>query len=183
MKEINIYTDGACADNQSKNNIGGWGAILEYSGHMKELHGGAVNTTNNRMEMTAVIEAFRALKSKDLILNVYSDSAYIVNCFNDKWYVNWKKNNWKNSQKKSVENKDLWEDLIALFEGFTKVNFYKVKGHLDTAKPSEIKKWHKKISEQQKRNLTDSEFSLMIKMNVHADELANKGIDEIRNNL
>ena len=81
MKTVNIYTDGACAGNQNEENIGGWGCVLEYNGNEKELCGGEVNTTNNRMELTALIEALSALKQSGLALHVFSDSAYLVNCF------------------------------------------------------------------------------------------------------
>ena len=99
MTILKIYTDGACSGNQNATNVGGWGAILEYGEHTKELHGGEVNTTNNRMELTAVIEAFRTLKRPGLRAEVYSDSSYVMNCFRQGWYKSWEKNGWKTSQK------------------------------------------------------------------------------------
>ena len=92
MAILRIYTDGACAGNQSDQNIGGWGAILEYGEHQKELFGGQANTTNNRMELTAVIEAFKALKQANQKIEVFTDSSYVANCFREEWYVSWEKN-------------------------------------------------------------------------------------------
>lgn len=128
MKIVNIYTDGACSGNQNEENVGGWGCILEYAGVEKELCGGEVNTTNNRMELTALIEALSALKEGGLALRIYSDSSYLVNCFRNRWYEGWQKNGWKNSQKKPVENRELWERLLALLAPNT-AQFYLVKGH------------------------------------------------------
>ena len=102
MSILRIYTDGACSGNQNETNIGGWGSILEFGDSQKELHGGELNTTNNRMELTAVIEALK--------------SSYVASCFRDKWYVNWRKNGWMTSGKKPVENRELWEELISLVE-------------------------------------------------------------------
>lgn len=87
---INIYTDGACSGNQNENNVGGWGTILEAGDNKKELYGGSSNTTNNIMELTAVLEGLKALKSLNHQINVYSDSAYIVNCFNQNGMSNGK---------------------------------------------------------------------------------------------
>lgn len=108
MKAINIYTDGACSGNQSEENLGGWGAILEYGLHQKELFGGEINTTNNRMEMLALLNALKAIKKNNQKVNVFSDSSYLMNCFRERWYDNWLKNNWKTSKKTDVENRDLW---------------------------------------------------------------------------
>ena len=83
MSIIRIYTDGGCSGNQSRENFGGWGAILEYGGRQKELYGGACNTTNNRMEMTALLNALNALKKENLSLEIFSDSAYLMNCFRE----------------------------------------------------------------------------------------------------
>lgn len=179
MKIVKIYTDGGCSGNQNDENLGGWGAVLEYNGHQKEMHGGAINTTNNIMEMTAVIEGLKSLKSKDLDIHVYSDSAYVVNCFKQKWYVKWQSNGWKNSKKEPVENKELWVELIDLVNSFHSVNFHKVKGHLNLDKKAEMKKWYDKF---QKNNYPiDMEgFIYLTKMNILADELANRGIDALR---
>lgn len=89
MKILRIYTDGACSGNQHDTNIGGWGAILEFGEVRKELWGGEVNTTNNKMEMTAVIEALSALKKDNQVIQVFSDSSYVMDCFRQKWYVSW----------------------------------------------------------------------------------------------
>ena len=128
MKLVNIYTDGACAGNQNEENTGGWGCILEYAGREKELSGGEVNTTNNRMELTALIEALSALKEGGLLLHIYSDSSYLVNCFRNCWFESWRRNGWKNSQKKPVENRELWEKLLELLAP-NKAVFFLIKGH------------------------------------------------------
>ena len=99
---INIYTDGACSGNQFEKNAGGWGAILEYAGRVKEIHGGEKNTTNNRMELTALIEGLSALTKKGYDVRVFSDSSYLVNCLRKKWYKKWQNNEWKTSAKKPV---------------------------------------------------------------------------------
>lgn len=127
-KKIEIYTDGACSGNQFKENSGGWGAVLISGSKRKEIYGGEKNTTNNRMELTACIEVLGSLKNRDVKITLYSDSAYIVNCINNKWYVKWEKNGWKNSKKEPVENKDLWKKLLKQFRELD-VKFIKVKGH------------------------------------------------------
>lgn len=181
MKTINLYTDGGCANNQSTNNIGGWGSILEYKQHKKELYGGAVNTTNNIMELTAVIEGLKAITDVDFIVNVFSDSAYVVNCFRQEWYKKWMTNNWKNSKKEPVENKELWVELIDLVEKFEKVTFFKVKGHINITKTSELNKWFKKFKDVHKLpEFEKDDYIYLTTMNIRADELANMGIDERR---
>ncbi|BEP27728.1 ribonuclease H family protein [Helicovermis profundi] len=180
MKIVNIYTDGGCSNNQSDINTGGWGSVLEYNGKTKEIYGGEKNTTNNRMEIFAVLMALKELKTTDLIINIYSDSSYVINCLKEKWYIKWQKNGWINSQKKKVENKDLWEPLISEIQNFNNINFYRAKGHLNLSKNSELEKWHAKLK---KINGNDFNYDLFIKvtkMNNLADELANKGIDENR---
>ena len=126
MDKVIIYTDGACSGNPGP---GGWGAILIYNDSKKELYGGNSNTTNNIMEMTAVIEALKILK-RPCEVDLYSDSAYVVNAFLQNWVKNWIKNNWKTSDKKDVKNKELWLELIELTK-IHKVTFHKVKGHAD----------------------------------------------------
>lgn len=178
MKTINIYTDGACANNQSNENIGGWGTILEYGETTKKLYGGEVNTTNNIMEMTAVIEGLKSLKSTDLKVNIFSDSAYVVNCFNQKWYHKWRMNGWMNSSKKPVENKELWVELIDLVESVKSISFYRVKGHLSVG-TKDFDKWHDKFN-QQFGVVSKDFFTHLVNRNNEADALANQGVDEIR---
>ena len=108
---------------------GGWGAILMYEQNKKEISGASKDTTNNIMEITAVIEALKLLK-EECNVEVYSDSAYVVNAFNQGWIYNWKKNNWKTASKDPVKNKELWEELYSLIQKHT-VKFIKVKGHSD----------------------------------------------------
>ena len=126
MKTVILYTDGACSGNPGD---GGWGCVLIYNGVEKELFGFEPATTNNRMELTAVIKGLEALKEKCRV-QVYSDSAYIVNAFNDKWIDNWIKKNWKKGTTSEVKNIDLWEKLIELVN-FHEASFIKVKGHSD----------------------------------------------------
>lgn len=126
MDNVIIYTDGACSGNPGP---GGWGAILMYKETKKEISGAKKDTTNNIMEITAVIEALKLLK-EPCDVQVFSDSAYVVNAFEKGWLEKWKKNNWKTSGKDDVKNRDLWEELDALIQKHT-VEFIKVKGHSD----------------------------------------------------
>ncbi|MBQ7884790.1 MAG: ribonuclease HI [Clostridia bacterium] len=126
MKKIILYTDGACSGNPG---IGGWGCILDYNGKTKELCGANPNTTNNQMELTAVIEGLLALK-EPCEVDVYSDSAYVVNAFLQGWLDSWQQNNWRTSGKKEVKNIELWQKLIELCNKH-KINWHKVKGHAD----------------------------------------------------
>ena len=126
MKNVTIYTDGACSGNPGP---GGWGAILMYEDIKKEISGAKENTTNNIMEITAVLEALKLLKM-ECEVKVYSDSAYVVNAFNQGWIENWKKNNWRTAGKDPVKNKELWVELYELTQKH-KVEFIKVKGHSD----------------------------------------------------
>ena len=126
MEEITIYTDGACSGNPGP---GCWGAILMYKNNKKEISGGKKDTTNNVMELTAVIEALKLVKFPCKI-KVYSDSAYVVNGFLQGWIYNWIKKNWRTADGNPVKNKELWEILY----NFTKtheIEFIKVKGHSD----------------------------------------------------
>ena len=124
MKEVILYTDGACSGNPGP---GGWGALLIWNGTEKELSGGEANTTNNRMEMKAIIEGFRALKEACHV-KVHSDSALIINAFKQNWIGNWKRRGWKKSNKKPVENQDLWKEMLRVISPHT-VEWIKVKGH------------------------------------------------------
>lgn len=124
MKEVILYTDGACSGNPGP---GGYGAILIYNGVEKEISGGEANTTNNKMEMLAVIKGLEMLK-EPCSVSVYSDSAYVVNSIEKGWVYSWKKNGWKKADKKEVKNIDLWERLLKQME-IHDVKFLKVKGH------------------------------------------------------
>ncbi len=126
MKKVTLYTDGACSGNPG---IGGWGAVLMFNSHEKRISGAEQSTTNNRMELTAVIEGLNCLK-ESCIVDVYSDSAYTVNAFNNGWVLFWRKNNWVKADKKPVLNVDLWIKLLALTD-LHSVTFHKVKGHAD----------------------------------------------------
>lgn len=125
-KNVEIYTDGACSGNPGP---GGWGAILMYKGHERELSGYEALTTNNRMELTAVIMALRALK-EPCSVTIYTDSAYVVNAFTKGWITSWLQNGWRTAGKTPVENQDLWERLLELCQTH-RVTWKKVKGHAD----------------------------------------------------
>ena len=126
MESVTIYTDGACSGNPGP---GGWGAILMAGDNKKEISGGSKETTNNIMELTAVIESLKQLK-RPCKVDLYSDSAYVVNAFLQDWISGWIKKGWKNSSKEEVKNKELWQELVALTQTH-QVTFHKVKGHAD----------------------------------------------------
>ena len=125
-QEVTIYTDGACSGNPGP---GGWGAILMYQAQKKELSGFEPETTNNRMELRAVIEAVRALKVSCSV-KIHTDSAYVCNAFHQHWLNNWQANGWKTASKRDVENQDLWRELLSVLSKHT-YQFVKVKGHSD----------------------------------------------------
>lgn len=181
MRQINIYTDGACSGNQSRENLGGWGAVLEYGEHKKELFGGEANTTNNRMEMKALLFAFEALKKDGQIISVFSDSSYLMNCFREKWYKKWINNGWLNSSKNPVENRDLWEKLLPHLDKHKEIQFYRVKGHVNLeSKSVNLDLLYNKFIEWNGTGFSFEDFKYITSMNNLADALANKGIDSIR---
>ena len=143
MKNIEIFTDGACKGNPGP---GGWGALLRYNGREKSLYGGEKNTTNNRMELTAAIEALRAVKER-CVIDLITDSQYVRQGITE-WIGNWKARGWKTASKQPVKNVDLWQQLDALIQQHD-VRWHWVKGH-SGHRENEI-----------------------------ADELANKGIEEL----
>lgn len=149
MNEVKTWCDGGSRGNGSPEAIAGIGVVLLYRDNIKTYHEGFLQKTNNQMEIIAVIKSLSMLVRHDLKVEVYSDSAYVVNCMNDKWHVGWKKNGWKNSKKKPVENRQLWEELLEQVEKFDDIEFIKVKGHADDV------------------------------YNNMADELANKAMDSI----
>ena len=124
MKEVTIYTDGACSGNPG---AGGWGAILDYNGRQKELSGAEPQTTNNRMELTAVIEALRALKEPCRVL-IVTDSQYVVNGIEKGWAESWKQNGWRKKDKEPALNPKLWDALLELLERH-EVRFQWIRGH------------------------------------------------------
>lgn len=126
MKTVTIYTDGACSGNPGP---GGWGAVLRYNGAEKELSGGAAQTTNNRMELTGVISALQALK-EPCIVELYSDSKYVIDALQKGWAISWRKNGWVKSDKKPALNSDLWEILLELCEKH-QLSCHWVKGHAE----------------------------------------------------
>ena len=128
MQKVTIYTDGACSGNPGP---GGWAAVLISGDYKKEISGGSKETTNNIMELTAILEALKALKV-ECEVELYSDSAYSVNAFNQGWIYNWIKKGWKTADGADVKNKEIWQEIYALTQKH-KVTFNKVKGHSDVA--------------------------------------------------
>lgn len=124
IPNVEIYTDGACSGNPG---VGGWASVLLYEQHKKELYGNDKETTNNRMELTAVIEALKALK-RPCNVTLYSDSKYVIDSINKDWVYKWKANNWIKSDRKPALNTDLWKELLTLLE-VHRVKFVWVKGH------------------------------------------------------
>lgn len=129
MKTVTLYTDGACSGNPGP---GGWAAILEYNGYEKEISGGKKPTTNNRMELTAVIEGLNLLK-EPCCVELYSDSKYVIDALEKGWLESWQKNGWRKADKKPVLNVDLWEQLITLTKKH-KLSCHWLKGHTDNPK-------------------------------------------------
>ncbi len=126
MKTVEIYTDGACSGNPGP---GGYCAILIYGKIEKIVSGNEIETTNNRMELLAVIKGLECLKEVCYV-NLYSDSQYVIEAFNQEWIFAWEQNGWKTAGKKQVKNVDLWQKLLELYK-LHKINFIKVKGHAD----------------------------------------------------
>ena len=129
MKTVTLYTDGACSGNPGP---GGWGAILEFNGHEKELSGGESSTTNNRMELTAVIRGLEALK-EPCIVELYSDSKYVIDSLEKGWARSWQKRGWVKSDKTPALNPDLWEKLLSLAD-LHQIRCHWVKGHAENEK-------------------------------------------------
>ena len=136
---IDVYTDGSTKDNGTDDAVGGWAYLIMAPGaagnFIIERAEQVFGTTNNRMELVAIIKALEKIKSSPLLhifdyskINIFTDSAYVYNCYIQKWYMNWQKNGWKNAKKEPVKNKELWEQLIPYFED-NHFSFYKVKGH------------------------------------------------------
>ena len=126
MKTVILYTDGACSGNPGP---GGWGAILEYKGHQREMSGGENNTTNNRMELTAVIRGLQALK-EPCIVELYSDSKYVIDGLSKGWALGWQKKGWVKADKKPALNPDLWGLLLELTAQH-EMRYHWVKGHAE----------------------------------------------------
>lgn len=152
MEKVIIYTDGACSGNQNENNFGGWGAVIKHDSGSTEYFGGEINTTNNKMELRAAIEGLKALINTNVEVEMYLDSNYVLQGITS-WITGWKKNGWRTSSKKPVENKELWIELDELKSKFNNIKFIKVKGHAG------------------------------VELNELADQLANKGVDNARKSI
>lgn len=126
MKRVTVYTDGACSGNPGP---GGWAAVLIYKSVRREISGGEPETTNNRMEITAALMALKKLK-ESCEVDIYTDSAYLHDTFSKGWISSWVKNGWRKADRKPVENRDLWEQMLPLVNAH-KVTWHKVKGHAD----------------------------------------------------
>ena len=145
---IEVYCDGGCRGNGKENSVGGWGVFMSYNGFEKEIYGGELNTTNNKMELTGVIKALEAIKTTNIPIKVYCDSRYVVENYS-KSVNNWIKKGWRKSDNQPVKNVELWKKLVELINKQADLEFIWVKGH--------------SINEG----------------NNKADELANKGMDEL----
>ena len=177
---LRIYTDGGCSGNQNDENLGGWGAVLEYAAASKELYGAERNTTNNRMEMTALLRAFEAIKKDGQSIQVFSDSSYLMDCFRKGWYRNWQKNGWMTSGKKPVENQDLWQALLPYLDRHD-IRFYRVKGHVNlNSQVTDFDKLYEKFLEWNGPEFSYEDFLYVTEKNNRADALANEGIDSLR---
>lgn len=156
-KTVTLYTDGACSGNPG---LGGYAGILMYGDAKKEYSGAEKETTNNRMEVLAVIEGLKQLKYP-CIVDVYSDSAYTVNAFTEGWIFAWKKANWKKADKKAVQNVDLWEELYSLTQ-MHEVRFHKVAGHADN-------EWNNRCDELARGAIVELRKTLPIEMEEEAE--------------
>ena len=152
MKKVIIYTDGACSGNPGP---GGWGAILRYKDTEKEISGGEKMTTNNRMELTAVISALELLK-ESCEVELYSDSKYVIDALSQGWAESWRKKGWKTSNGSKVENLDLWFILSAQTQKHT-VTFIKVKGHADHPENNRCDELARAAIDEYKRIYTEPE--------------------------
>ena len=172
MKQVTVYTDGACSGNPGP---GGWGAILEYRGTEKELFGAEPETTNNRMELMAVIVALETLKEPCRV-DLYSDSKYVIDALEKGWAVRWRKNGWMRNKKDPALNPELWEQLLSLMEG-QDIQFYLVKGHVDVNKgKGTLQKRYAQFLKNNGPDFSYDDFLYATKMNNRADELANLGM-------
>jgi ribonuclease HI len=149
MNKVIIFCDGGCRGNQNVENVGGWGAVLQYKDKVKEIYGGELNTTNNIMELTAAIKSLESLKTFHIPVEMNIDSAYVVNGMNE-WIKGWIAKGWRKSNKKPVENKELWIKLKELADKQSNIKFIKVAGHSG------------------------------VELNELADQLANKAMDELQ---
>lgn len=144
--EVAIHTDGACSGNPGP---GGWAAVLRHGDYEREISGGEPHTTNQRMELRAAVEALKALKQPCRV-RLHSDSAYLINCFKQRWYENWESNGWKNKDKKPVENRDLWEELVRL-NRLHEIEWIKVAGHSGDPLNERCDELARREAEKQKR--------------------------------
>lgn len=133
LYKVIIYTDGACSGNPGP---GGWAALLQWNGKEKTLSGGEPDTTNNRMEMRAVIEALKTLK-KPCKVHIHSDSALIINTFKQKWIDGWQKRGWRTAKKQPVKNQDLWQEMLKAMKIHT-ITWVKVKGHANNERNNRV---------------------------------------------
>ena len=182
METIKIFCDGGARNNGKENAIGGWGVYLTYQDYEKTLYGGDKNVTNNQMEIKAVIEGLKQLKINTIPIEVICDSAYVVNCINQKWYNKWILNNWRTSTKKPVENKDLWQELLNVISQFKHIQFFRITGHLSMNKMDQLENAHKKFVEENRTCLPMEEFIKYMQGNNLADLLVNKAMNKLEEN-
>lgn len=183
--KIIIACDGACSGNGADSAVGGWGVAVKRGEEIIRISGFKASTTNNEMELTAMLEALKyanavfsaAHSEKETTprasIDIYSDSAYVVSCFEDKWYVGWERNGWINSQKQPVKNQELWRALLAEYRKMLgrgdSLNIRKIKGHISGG---EADKWLEKYNKKYGLNMSAAEFSVALELNRIADDLA-----------
>lgn len=187
MKIIRLWSDGGCRGNNpnEQDNVGGTGTYLQCGEHTKKIHEGFENTTNNKMEMLAMIKGLKSIKRTDIPIEIYSDSAYTLNGFILGWIKGWERNDWKNAKKQPVANRELWEELVAEVRRMDKVDFYKVSGHVNLNKPAEVNKAYKKFIKNNptKSDISMDEFIEIQEGNCESDRLTNLAMDEIEERL
>jgi ribonuclease HI len=179
-KEINVYADGGCRGNQDSKNIGGYGVVLEYNGKIKELRHYEANTTNNRMELAAVISGLSIIKKTNKSpINLSSDSVYVVDCIKKKWYVKWQANGWRTADKTEVKNIDLWKKLLPIVAE-KDIRYFNVRGHVSTTNALSLTTHHKRFNMKNGTSISQQEFKHIAELNIRADELANISLDEAK---
>ena len=176
---INIYADGS-RQGKAPHYYSGWGVILEAPGQRKEFEGGAKGASNNQMEIKAVTEGLRNIKVTGADIKIFSDSAYVVNCFREKWYEGWQQNGWMTSMKKPVENRVMWQELLSMVKVHHSVIFFHVDGHIKLQRPEEVAMYHKKFNEKNNTTFSLEEFIHVVENNIAVDKLATKGAADIR---
>lgn len=179
--KIMIFTDGGSRDNGSNNARASLGYRMKYKNHVKNGYLPIPNGTNNMAEIQAVTEGLKCLKKFNIPVEIYSDSAYTVNCCRDKWYSKWLVNGWNTSKKEPVLNQDRWKDLIQQIQKFEDITFYHLSGHVKLHLPAHVDKGYAKFLKNNptKQNVTRNEYIDLQLENHKSDLLTNIGMNEL----